>query len=39
MRKREGYRPLGKLKCSWEDIIKIDLQEIGLGTWNGLING
>jgi hypothetical protein len=29
MGKREGKRPLGKLKISWEDNIKMDLQELG----------
>ena len=37
VRKREGYRPLGKPRCSWEYIIKKDLQGMGLGTWTGLI--
>jgi hypothetical protein len=29
----EGKRPLGRPKCSWEDIIKMDLREIG---WDGM---
>ena len=29
--KREGKRPLGKPRRSWEDNIKIDLQEVGCG--------
>jgi hypothetical protein len=29
----KGRRPLGR----WEDNIKIDLQEVGWGTWTGLI--
>jgi hypothetical protein len=31
--KPEGNRPLGKPRCRWEDSIKIDLQEIGGGSW------
>jgi hypothetical protein len=27
----EGKRPLGKLRCKWEDNIKVDLQEVGCG--------
>jgi len=27
--KTEGKRPLGRLRCRWEDNIKIDLQEVG----------
>jgi hypothetical protein len=26
--KPEGKRPLGKLRCSWEDNIRMDLREI-----------
>jgi len=37
VRKREGYRPLENPRCSREDIIKKDLQGMGLGTWTGLI--
>jgi hypothetical protein len=29
--KPEGKRPLGRPRCSWEDKIKLDLQEVGLG--------
>ena len=25
----EGKRPLGRPRCSWEDNIKMDLQEVG----------
>jgi len=32
--KPEGKRPLGRPRHRWEDIIKIDLQEVGWG--NGL---
>jgi hypothetical protein len=27
--KPEGKRPLWRLKCSWEDSIKLDLQKVG----------
>jgi hypothetical protein len=27
----ERKRPLGRLRCRWEDNIKIDLQEVGCG--------
>jgi hypothetical protein len=27
--KYEGKRPLGRLRCRWEDNIKMDLQEVG----------
>jgi hypothetical protein len=29
--KPEGKRPLEKLRCSWEDGIRMDLREIGWG--------
>jgi hypothetical protein len=29
----EGKRTLGKPRCGWEDIIKMDLKEIG---WGGM---
>jgi hypothetical protein len=29
--KREGKRPLKRLRCRWEDNIKTDLQEVGCG--------
>jgi hypothetical protein len=29
----EGRRPLGR----WDDNIKMDLQKVGWGAWNGLI--
>jgi hypothetical protein len=34
----EGRRPLGRLRCRWEDNIKMDLQEVGWGgmDWIGL---
>jgi hypothetical protein len=33
----EGTRTLGRPRCRWEDNIKIDLREIGLGKWIGFI--
>ena len=48
--KREGKRPLGRPRRSWEDNIKMDLQEVGLGAmdwidltqdrdrWGALVN-
>jgi hypothetical protein len=27
----DGRRPLGRLRRRWEDNIKMDLQEVGLG--------
>jgi hypothetical protein len=32
--KPEGKRPLGRPKCRWEDNIKMDLQEVGVGCWD-----
>jgi hypothetical protein len=29
--KPERKRPLGRLKCRWEDNIKVGLQEVGCG--------
>ena len=29
--KPEGKRPLGRARCSWEDNIKMDLEEVGRG--------
>jgi hypothetical protein len=36
--KPEGKRPLGRLRCTWIDNIKMDLLEIGLNVvdWIGL---
>ena len=31
VRKPEGKRPLGRPRCRWEDNIKMDLQEVGMG--------
>jgi hypothetical protein len=38
VRKPEGKRPLGRLRCRWVDNIKMDLVEIGLDVveWIGL---
>jgi hypothetical protein len=33
--KPEGKRPLGKPRHRWEDGIRMDLREIGLGVWIG----
>jgi hypothetical protein len=35
--KPEGRRSLGKLRRTSEDNIKMDLQEVGWGTWTGSI--
>jgi hypothetical protein len=34
--KPEGKRPLVRPRNRWEDNIKIDLQEVGMGAWTGL---
>ena len=48
--KPEGKRPLGRVRRKWEDNIKMDLQEVGLGAmdridlaqdtdrWRALVN-
>jgi hypothetical protein len=33
----EGRRPLVRPRRRWEDNIKMDLREIGLGMWIGFI--
>jgi hypothetical protein len=33
----EGRRPLGRPRRRWEDNIKMDIREIGLGIWIGFI--
>jgi hypothetical protein len=35
--KPEGRRPLGRPRCRWRDNIKMDLLEIGVVLWTGLI--
>jgi hypothetical protein len=34
--KPEGKRPLGRPRRRWENGIRMDLREIGLGVWIGL---
>jgi hypothetical protein len=34
--KPEGRRSLGRHRHRWEDNIKMDIQEVGWGTWTGL---
>jgi hypothetical protein len=34
--KPEGKRPLARPRHGWEDNIKIDLHEVGWGSWTGL---
>ena len=33
--KPEGKRPLGRPTRRWEDNIRVDLQEMDVGAWNG----
>jgi hypothetical protein len=33
--KPEGKRPLGRPRCRWEDGIRMELRETGLGVWIG----
>jgi hypothetical protein len=35
--KPEGKRPLGRPRLGWEDIIKMDFQEMGCAAWIGSI--
>jgi hypothetical protein len=35
VRKPEGKRPLGRPTCKWDDNIKMEFREIGMG-WYGL---
>jgi len=37
VRKPEGKIKLGRHGRRWEGNIKLDLQEVGWGTWTGLI--
>jgi len=33
--KPEGKSPLGRLRCRWEDNIKVVLQKLNVGSWTG----
>jgi len=35
--KREGNGPFGRSRLSWEDNIKMEIQEVLCGLWTGLI--
>ena len=35
--KPEGKRPLGRQRLRWQNNIKMDIQEVGCGTWTGSI--
>jgi hypothetical protein len=39
--KPEGKKPLGRRRHRWEDNIKMDLQEVGMGLWglDGVCSG
>jgi hypothetical protein len=37
MGRPDGKKPLGRRARRCEDNIKIDVEEVGWGTWNGLI--
>ena len=37
VRKPEGKRPFGRPRHRWEHNIQMDVQEVGWGTWTGLI--
>jgi len=37
MGKPEGKRPVVRPRHRWDCNIKMDLQEVGLGAWTGLI--
>jgi hypothetical protein len=34
--KPEGKRPLERPRLRWEDNVRMDLQEVGVGVWTGL---
>jgi len=36
VKKPEGKRPLGRPRCRWEDNIKMDLQEVGCASMDGI---
>ena len=33
----EGRRPVGRPMHRWENVIKMDIQEVGWGAWTGLL--
>jgi hypothetical protein len=33
--KTEGKRPLKRMRCRWEDGIRMNLRETGWGVWSG----
>ena len=35
--KPEGRRPLGRPRHRWVDNIRMDLQEVDVGIWTGLV--
>ena len=35
MGKPEGKRQFGSPRCRWKDNIKMDLQEVDVGSWTG----
>ena len=35
VKKSEGKRPLGKLRCRWKDNIKMNLRDV-MAAWTGL---
>jgi hypothetical protein len=37
VRKTEGTGPLERPSCGWEDNIKMDIQEVGWGSWTDLV--
>ena len=37
MGKPEGKRPHGRPRHRWKDNVKMDHQEVGWGSWTGLI--
>jgi hypothetical protein len=39
VRKPEGKRPLGRPRSTWEDNIKMDLQEVGCGDMDWIYLG
>jgi hypothetical protein len=37
MGKPNGRRPLGRARCRWANIVKMDFGETGWGMWAGCI--